>query len=67
MNNRPNDAPMNSRNGGARIDTDLMQPISGPHKHTKPRTVTLGQRIMRRLNNVLHALDAWETKRRAAK
>ncbi len=52
---------MNTKNGGARIDTELMRSsgtISGPHRKTRPVTLTIGQRVMRRVVGMLWVLDA---------
>lgn len=52
---------MNTKNGGARIDTAQMiasGTITGPHRRTRPVTLTIGQRVMRRVVGMLWVLDA---------
>ena len=51
---------MNTKNGGARIDTEQLLAtgaMSGPHRKTKPVTRPWWQRLLRRL-------DAWELARK---
>ncbi len=61
---------MNTKNGGARIDTAQMLAsgtITGLHRKAKPVTLTVWQRAMRRTVGWLRALDAKLLKRRAGK
>ncbi len=50
---------MNDKNGGARIDTAQMLAqgtITGPHRRTKPVTLTWRQRLFRAVRRALGVL-----------